>query len=155
MSRLPYAEGDVFAVPLEGVGYGLGVIARCPPEGKVLVGYFFNNWQKMLPAAGCLPELAPGDAVLAVKFGDLSLLRRDWPVVGHIPHWNRRNWPMPSFLRRDPLSEKRAWKVTYSEDNPSKQVLCEAVSPHVALQPDALLGAGAVEMALLKIANEA
>lgn len=40
--KLPYSEGDVFAVALRDGGYGTGVVARMDGKGSVL-GYFFGR----------------------------------------------------------------------------------------------------------------
>jgi hypothetical protein len=110
MKKLPYKEGDVFGVPLRNGGFALGVVARVRPfrEGNMLLGYFFRHGKAALPKEGSSLELNPQDAALIAKFGDLSLYRKEWPIVGNIPGWDRRKWPMPSFMRRDPLSDRRA-----------------------------------------------
>lgn len=152
--KLPYKEGDIFAVPLKTGGFGLGVVARCPAQGKVLLGYFFAGPKTEPPKVGGVPNLRADDAVLIARFGDLSLYRRDWPVVGHISDWDRRDWPMPSFALQDPLSSKRAWKITYSEDDPAQEVNREPAGPDSHLQPAALYGAGAVEIALSELVGK-
>ena len=40
--KLPYSEGDVFAVPLPDGGYGVGVVTRMDGKGSVL-GYFLRR----------------------------------------------------------------------------------------------------------------
>src|SRR5213592_3499242 len=46
--KLPYREGDVFAVPLQDGAYGIGVVARMDREGAVL-GYFFDRRYESVP----------------------------------------------------------------------------------------------------------
>src|SRR4051812_7304936 len=94
-------EGDLFGVPLEGGGYGVGLVARSNQEG-VVVGYFFGERFLHTPDASELATLDLGDAVLVKTFGDLGLLRSEWPVIGQLPGWRREDWPMPAFGRRSP-----------------------------------------------------
>lgn len=113
--RLPYTDGDVFAVPLRNGGFARGVIARAAPRGRILLGYFFGP--KMDAPGFGDREPRPTDALLYLRFGDLGLIKGEWPIVGKVEHWNRFDWPMPEFVR-DPLSG-RAWRVHYADDDPS------------------------------------
>jgi len=61
--------------------------------------------------------LIPSIAILRIKFGDLGLINGEWTICGTLPDWNRADWPVPEFVRKDPLSMK-AWIVTYSDENP-------------------------------------
>lgn len=153
MKKLPYKEGDVFAVPLLDKRFALGVVARSPRLGKVLLGYFFRYGKTQLPRVGAIPDLKSQDAVLAVIFGDLGLYRGDWPIVGRVQNWRRDSWPMPSFIRREPLTGA-AWKVTYSEDDPSQEV--EIVRLHntgsaLNLERDSLRGTESLRATLTKL----
>jgi hypothetical protein len=121
MSGLPYAPGDLFAVPLEGGKFALGVLARASGRGDAL-GYFFG------PARGDLPEptdvaVTPDEAIWVARFGDLGLIRREWPVLGPLPGWRPQEWPMPAF-GRDELLTKRYLRVEYPDDEPDA-VPCE------------------------------
>ncbi|WP_415867687.1 Imm26 family immunity protein [Burkholderia ubonensis] len=60
------------------------------------------------PSPSIVPELKPEDAIRVVRFGDLSLMNGEWPIVDHVKDWQSDRWPMPKFVRRDPLA-KRAW----------------------------------------------
>ncbi|MGH9822314.1 MAG: Imm26 family immunity protein [Blastocatellia bacterium] len=48
--KLPYVEGDWFAVPLDDQGYALGMIARARPRGRMLFGYFIGPRRREAPA---------------------------------------------------------------------------------------------------------
>jgi immunity protein 26 of polymorphic toxin system len=76
----PYREGDWFAVPLRDNAYGVGLAARVDGKGGVL-GYFFGPRRTELPDLSELAALSAGDSVLVRQFGDLSLLKREWPVI--------------------------------------------------------------------------
>src|SRR2546427_613319 len=103
---LPYSEGTVFFVPLRKGGYARGVVARASREGKVLLGYFFGP---RLPSADVTEcgDLDPAKAILRLRFGDLGLINGEWPIRGRVPGWDRSRWPMPHFVRKDPLGRKR------------------------------------------------
>jgi hypothetical protein len=146
---LPYSEGSVFLVPLRKGGYARGVVARSSKEGKVLFGYFFGPPLESTEGV-TLEDLHPADAIHRVLFGDLGLINGEWPVVGNVPNWDRAEWSMPDFVRRDDLS-KKAWLVRYSDDDPNR---IEAEYPtefDSKLGRDSLSGYGAVEIVLTKL----
>src|ERR1700736_2791876 len=106
--KLPYSEGSVFLVPLKTGGFARGVVARAPKRaGKVLLGYFFGP---RVPSTNdaLLSDLDPANAVLRIRFGDLHLIDGTWAIVGRVPNWDRSDWPMPDFVRRELLTT-RAW----------------------------------------------
>jgi len=151
-AKLPYREGDWFGVPLRSRGYAVGVIARSGPSGKVLFGYFFGPRRETLPAIDELRGYAAEQAILVGQFGDLRLMNGSWPILGRLGEWERRDWPMPPMARVDVVSGK-AWKVTYSEDDPNRAVHETACDPEEARQlpRDSLMGAGAVEIRLTNL----
>lgn len=148
MKKLPYKEGDVFAVPLRNHKYSVGLIARMAPMGKILLGYFFGSIYEEIPKFDDLPKLHPSNAIKVLRFGDLSILNGDWLILGKIPDWNKDAWPMPKFQRVDLLTGK-VREIKYKDDDPSV-VLEEVVSQNRCLERDALLGSGAVEITLTK-----
>jgi len=113
--KLTYREGDWFAVPLPGGGYGVGLVARMNRRGAVL-GYFFGPRRESVPTSADVLNLSPKQAALIAQFGDLGLLDGSWPIVGREEEWDRENWPMPAFARIDEFAGK-AWRVEYSEDD--------------------------------------
>ena len=115
--RRPYREGDLFAVPLGYGGDALGVAARVGGRGAVL-GYFFSRWYESVPDADDVGQLAPSQAVLVQRFGDLGLTRGSWRVIAQLPGWGREDWPMPAFGRREELTG-RCVRVEYSDDDPN------------------------------------
>jgi hypothetical protein len=96
--NLLYSEGLVFLVPPRNGGFARGVIARASSEGKALFGYFFGPRVASAEAAN-FDDLQPATAVLRVMFGDLGLLKGEWPIRGTAKDWNRALWPMPEFVR--------------------------------------------------------
>lgn len=148
--RLPYAEGTAFLVPLDGGGVARGVAVRVSPRGKVLLGYFFG------PRLGSSAEfswdgLQPAAAVLRLRCGDLGLVNGDWPIVGQVPGWNRAMWPMPDFVRRDPLGRLPPLLVRYSDYDPQR-IDCEIpIQDDEGLGNQSLSGAGAVATRLNKL----
>jgi hypothetical protein len=113
--KLTYREGDWFAVPLQGGGYGLGLVARMNRRGAVL-GYFFGPRRESVPTSADVLALSPSQAVLIAQFGDLSLLDGSWPILGRDEDWDRGKWPVPAFARIDEYAGK-AWRVEYAEDD--------------------------------------
>ncbi|MFO0840715.1 MAG: Imm26 family immunity protein [Phycisphaerae bacterium] len=141
--RLPYAEWSVFCVPLNDGGYARGVVARATKKGKVLLGYFFGPRLATVDAA-ILTDLDPQNSVLRITFGDLGLIRREWPILGVLPNWNRSAWPMPDVVRRDPLGRLKPVLVRYSDDDPNRIEMERVIDNDIGLAPDSMYGYGAV-----------
>ena len=116
-----------------------------------MLGYFFDRFFRGVPQLSELDDLTPDKAVEVVRFGDLLLFNREWRVLGSLPNWDRSRWPTPFYVRRDPLS-KKAWRVEYSDRDPSQEV-SEARIPYetTGFGRNSLLGAGAVKITLRKI----
>lgn len=152
MTKDTYKEGDWFAVPLPKGGYATGRIARMKKGSPVLFGYFFGPREERIPQVGNLEKYSPENAVAKFLFGDLNLHNGEWPLVGESSTWERAEWPIPAFVRTEPISNRK-WRVIYSDDDPTKVITEQLISDDMTndLQKDSLLGAGAVEMALDKL----
>ncbi|MCC6677040.1 MAG: immunity 26/phosphotriesterase HocA family protein [Phycisphaerales bacterium] len=148
--KLSYREGTWFAVPLRQGGFAVGVVARATTEGEVILCYFFGPRRTAVPALDEVERLNPNDAIQVVRVGDLSLIRGEWPIIGKTALWQRSDWPMPSFVRRDDLSRK-AWRVQYSDVNPNSIDHEEREQYESTLNCDAVLGSGAAELVLTKL----
>ncbi|MGI8854722.1 MAG: immunity 26/phosphotriesterase HocA family protein [Thermomicrobiales bacterium] len=153
--KLPYQEGDWFAVPLRDGGFGVGIVARMDGKGRVL-GYFFGPRRDAVPL---LPEVASMKADQAVWihcFGDLGLIEKDWTVLGNDATWNRADWPMPAFGHRDSIVENRQWKREYSGANMGLIVKQTPVSfaEYSVLPKDGIGGRGFVEIKLTIVLSE-
>ncbi|HQZ15389.1 MAG TPA: immunity 26/phosphotriesterase HocA family protein [Vicinamibacteria bacterium] len=154
-SRLPYEEGDWFAVPLRNRGFGVGVVARSGPSGRVLFGYFFGPRREAVPAIDELRGYAAEQAVLVGQFGDLGLMNGTWRILGRQDPWERSAWPMPPMARVDVVSGQ-ARKVTYSQDDPNQAISETPCGLEEArlLPRDSLMGAGAVEIRLTSLLSQ-
>lgn len=153
--KLPYQEGDWFAVPLPSGGFATGVVARTARQGKVLLGYFFGP---RLPEPGALEDVkeqAAERAVLVARFGDLSLVQGEWPLLGRLQDWSRDEWPMPAFVNRDSLSGV-AWRVEYADYDPSALVSRTALGAggDHGLEVDRVCGAGSIELQLDRLLSD-
>lgn len=146
MKTLPYQEGTWFAVPLQHGGFALGVVARATRYGKVILCYFFGPRRKTLPTLSDAESLRPENAAGVWRVGDLGLVNGSWPILGSYPSWNRLEWPMPDYVRRD--SARRAWRVQYSDTNPN-EIISEEREPHDSqLAPNSMRGYVAAAVAL-------
>lgn len=147
MKRLPYREGDWFAVPLAGGGYGIGLAARSSRRGKILLGYFFGPRRSTPPGLPDLLRLTPGEAVAVELFGDLGLIEGQWPVLGSTPDWDRGRWPMPAF---GSVEGNTGYRVEYPDDNPAAAPRLTRISAQEAsrLPEDRLQGAEAMAILL-------
>jgi len=147
--KLPYTEGSVFLVPLRSGRFARGVVARATPRGRVIYGYFFGP---PLPSTKNVPldDLSPKKALLQLRFGDLGLISGDWRVCGKVPLWDRAEWAMPGFVRRNPLTA-HALLVRYSDGDPNKIDTAEPCQAGCELPTDSLSGYRAVEIKLSQI----
>jgi len=149
MTKLPYVEGSVFTFPLRDAGYARGIVARSGPDGYVLFGYFFGP-RLAANDNPSLEDLHPDKALLRVRFGDLCLVEGKWRVVGTLPKWNRAEWTMPDFVRREAFSE-RAWIVRYSDIDPNDVESETRTDCDSNLGRDVLMGCGSVEIAMTRL----
>lgn len=150
MKHLSYSEGTVFLVPLRKGGYARGLIARSDAKRLMLLGYFFGPRLASREAA-VLTGLDPTEAILRVRFGALGLRNGEWTILGTAPNWNRSEWTIPDFARRDPLGRMKSWRVHYSDSDPSLREAEYPVEDDSGLATDSLYGYGAVEIELTKL----
>ncbi len=152
--KLTYKEGDWIAVTLRNGGYAIGIITRARKGGIALIGYFFGPRYEQIPTMKDVKDLKPSDAVLICDYGDLGLLNKTWSVIGHSRCWDRSEWPMPVFVRRDSITNKPS-KIYYSEENPNTEVFEDICSEEEAdeLPEDGAWGYGAVEIKLSMLLN--
>ena len=123
----------------------MGLVARSTARGRVILCYFFGPYTER-PTAGDFVGLTRKDAVAAIIVGDLALIEGTWPVIGDARDWARNEWPMPMFVRREPVSG-RIWRVYRSDTNPNKMVKQELATDIVSdqIRNDAVYGYGAAE----------
>lgn len=147
MAKNKLTEGTLFSVPLSGGGFAIGLIARLSKRGGVLFGYFWGEWLA-LPDVNSL-VISPSYAILIGRFGDLFLRTGRWTQLGKLPNWNRAEWPIPLFVREEPITGRR-WEVKYSDDDPNAEVSECPARDGVQYLPDRMHGAEATEITLRK-----
>lgn len=146
-----HEDGTWFGIPLRNGGFGTGVIARHSPDGSILLAYLFGPKRKEVPSLAEVSKLSPQDALKVIRVGALGLVDGSWPTIGRVASWQREDWPMPQFVRRDDLSEK-AWLVTYSDGDPNDVIEEQSVPFDITnVERDALHGAGAAEIVLTRL----
>ncbi len=148
--KLPYREGTLFGLPLRNGGYGVGLVARTTAKGKVILCYFYGPPRNVVPVLSQMERLKPAEATRIARVGDLGLIRGEWPIIGLAQWWTRAEWPMPRFVRRDPLSG-RAWRVFRSELDPGLVEREEPEPYESILGTDSLSGWKAAEIHLSKL----
>jgi hypothetical protein len=150
-----YNEGTWFAVPLRRNGFCIGVVARAASEKSIVLCYFFSPRRESVPKFDEVSTLKASSAILVVRAGDLGLIQRRWTVIGTAQSWNRSDWPMPIFVRREILPPFRNWRVYYSDIDPSITVKEEhEPNDRPDLPKAGLSGAGAVEVKLTMLLED-
>lgn len=119
-------EGQFFLLPLgKGSGqYAVGLVARVPRRGGVLLGYFFGPRRREPPGPEWLNGLQASNAVFACRFKDTPLFRGEWRSLSVREPFDRAAWPVPAFHRFDGTSTQvpgvdavQDWRVEYADDN--------------------------------------
>jgi hypothetical protein len=136
-------EGTWFAVPLRTGGYVVGLLARATGSGPAF-GYFFGPRIATVPDIRSTENLSHKDAVFVAIFGDLGLIKNEWPIIGTHKEWKREDWPVVPFARIDEEG-KKGWKVTYSDELRENSNECCDIFVAKLLPRDGLWGYGAVE----------
>ncbi len=143
-----YHEGTLFLVPLRDHGFVRGLVCRADGKG-VVFGHFFGP---RIESAIALPldgDLGPSNALLSGCFGELGITKGAWPIVGELSAFDRRNWPLPVFIR------EVAGQTYARELNDSLEILSErkvlVEELPVTTCRDSVMGYGFVEMRLTKL----
>lgn len=147
-----FKEGDCFALPLKRGGYALGLIARMNNHG--VIGYFFGTRYRDVPKPADLEGLRLKEAIQCLKFSDMDLRNRSWPIVGSLPAWERQHWPMPSFAHIDVVSGQ-PYIRNYDEN--SLNFVSERKCTQqelVGLPEDGDFGSGAVVIRISRLVGE-
>ena len=117
-------EGQFFLLPVERGQYAVGLIARVPRRGGVLLGYFFGPRRTTPPVDAWLKALHPQQASFVCRFKDAALFRGDWKLLCSLDRFERAEWPVPAFHRFDGSvthvpegSATTDWRVEYGDDN--------------------------------------
>jgi hypothetical protein len=132
-------------VPVGDNRFALGVVARVGKRGRIVSGYFFGPLFEDAPTAAELAVLKPQGATLVVRFGDLHPMSDKWPILSRIGSWDRPDWPMPEFVRIEPISG-RVFLVSFSDIDPGERLSQDRIAVNSSnLEIDSLWGAGAVE----------
>ncbi|TGT75509.1 hypothetical protein EN802_04475 [bacterium M00.F.Ca.ET.159.01.1.1] len=153
MKPLPYTEGTLFAIPLRPCGYGVGLVARMAPKGKIILVYLFCSKHLHLPNADELSDISPDNATRRLRCGDLGLINGKWTIIGKMKVWEAERWPTPDFVHKDSLSNRILIRE-YSDTDPSRLDRQYSRAASAAdLEPDGLHGYEAVESILTKQLN--
>jgi hypothetical protein len=125
------------------------LVARHDGRGGV-IGYLFAVRSDVPPTMDDVADLGPTDAVRVVRFGDLGLVRGEWPVLGRLDDWRPDDWPLPDFGRR---GMDGTFRVVYSAEDLRGPLREERITDDECdrLPRDALSGAGAVERVLTSL----
>ena len=142
-------EGQWVEISLDG-GFAYGCVARTGSSG-VLLGYFYVFRESLALNAICALHSSEADAI--ARFGDLAIRRGTWRVLDRCDTWDRERWPVPTFLKRDPLRSDVWWHVQYSEEDISQAVARQPSTgpPNAELPHDGTYGYQALEIMLARI----
>ena len=113
--KYPYKEGDWFMLPLGNEGFVVGLVARKDKSGG-LFSYFFSPRIYKEPKKEHLELLTPDDAIDMAIHGCQGFIHdKTCKVIGAKENFQRKDWPMPKFLREDSV-DYRFSLITYDEN---------------------------------------
>ncbi len=138
-------------MPLRNGGYCRGVAARMNGKG-IAFGYFFGLRIKKKEDATIDATLRPTNAIVLSMFGDLGLLKGEWPVVGRIEPWIKADWPLPPLYRTDALGQ--AGYISYCDDKlnfAKEQMVKIGEIDTKKFSKDSVWGYGAAEIHLTRL----
>jgi hypothetical protein len=157
-SKVRYNEGQWFLVPLLDEGYALGIIVRGNYKTRGGLGYFFGPRYSNIPDESVTWNPKPSEALIVTWFGDLGIIRGEWPLLLSTRPFRREDWPIPMFRRIDALDPDRRYRIVYDqEDNGTgttyrkERAQAEDVKD---LLDDGLYGYGAVQIVLTKLLKQ-
>ena len=120
------------------------MVARHNGKG-VIFGYFFGP--RMIGLNPVIPR-HPSHKILWGQFGDLGLIKGEWPIVGQDADWRAEDWPMPPFIRVID-GEEAAFMTEYDPITLRAKTEKKCDASLVATHPyDRLMGYGSVELRL-------
>lgn len=152
MKEKLYAEGDIYIINISETVKVIGVIAR-ERQGAVL-GYFFKN-RDFAQVSDLGGLLLPVDACFVRRFGDLSMIQKQWPIVGKVYPWIREEWSPPVFC--DAVDGDASLKklTIIDDDDPSIITDIRYTSDDIAGWGAGFSGSGALLVHLARIFGEA
>lgn len=146
---MTHSEGDIFAVPLEQGGFGVGVIARM--GRNMILAYFLDIQLDSHDAWRSSARPRKEMAVWIAFVGDLKLSDGRWPLLGRVQPWKRSDWPVPEFARREEFTG-RSYRVIYGDGIDSRPVeILADLQEILGLPEDGPAGAGFVEERLSQL----
>ncbi len=153
-----YSEGQWFAVPLRTNGYALGIIVRGSSKTKGGLGYFFGPKYHEIPNDKDTWEKNSVDAVLITEFGDLGIIKGDWPLIKSTRPFSRKDWPVPKFGMEVPFPPGKGFIREYEYDNLGKRTLVKQIAVDANeikdLPKDSIMFGGFIEITLTNILDE-
>jgi hypothetical protein len=118
----------------------------------VVFGYFFGPVVDNPSECVAADFLTAGDAVLVGRFGDLGLMRAEWPIIGRVTNWSREMWPMPPFQSAGD-TEDEATLTDFSDalDVTAVRKVSQRRAGAEGALPDRVMGYGFVEIQLTRL----
>lgn len=99
-ARPAYSEGDVFALPIDDLGWTIGLIARGRQRTRgetTLFLYIFDHVSSSRPTS-CEERFVLEDSVASFRCGSLGFSAGKWLVIGRIEPFDRAKWPLPNMI---------------------------------------------------------
>lgn len=135
------SSGDVIAVPIEGRGWCIGVVARTGSgrKARALLVYFYPNLYTSLPEEDKFAHLDPSDSPMIMMVSELGLIEGNWCKVGRLGNWKEARWPIPPFGRKNVVSGRYVRVTYHTPDQLDREEPC-SIEEGESLPPDGLAG---------------
>ena len=150
--RIKYDEGDIFAVPLRSGSFGIGILTTISNTRTGAVGYFYEPAYAKLPTLESIPRLIPSKAIDICHFGDLGIVKGEWPILGKQEPFLNKEWEVTKFWHHDSISNRYSIRVYEPPDYVYWVSEYEVSEVEIgAIPKDGLYGKEALEIKLTKL----
>lgn len=150
--KLKIQEGDVFSYPINDDLFGIGLVLRI--NGMIMLSVFFDPKFVNQDSNVLKLDLSKQVIFFTCLCSALGIKNSRWKILGKLESWDKRQWPIPVFKRKDSLSGEYS-KVFYNE-NLEETNCIEVESGAVTIidcPDDGLAGYGYVESKMKKLLN--
>jgi hypothetical protein len=138
--RIKPVEGAVYALPAFSSKRWFVLVARFANSG--ILGFF---------ASRSTPEAFRSPKLIRIV-GDLGIRNGEWIHVGDIPNWQRSDWPMPKFLRKNFFDPKPGvGQIVEYNDRLEEVAVSKLTEVFEPLPDDGVSGHKAIEVHLRRI----
>jgi len=148
MKKNNLQEGDLFKLPMVKDYFVIGLIVRI--KGMLMYAVFFDGKdESILEITGFDP--LNEKIILRRICSALGLKNGDWKILGKTTKWNKKDWPIPLFRRKDLISGNYSLIKYNDELKEISETVAKANEKLDHYPEDGVAGYGLIEKQLAKL----